>query len=147
MKCDAETAAWIELSLVPQLGAAAFRDLLKAFGLPSAILANRRTALARVVPDALAARIVQRGAAHADVERALLWLQQPGRSLITLADESYPRQLLEIGNPPPLLYVEGEPGLLARPALAIVGSRNATPQGKANAEDTARSLSRAVLPS
>ena len=51
--------------------------------------------------------------------------------VITLADEAYPRLLLEIADPPPLLYARGRVELLQRPALAIVGSRNATPQGSA----------------
>jgi DNA processing protein len=51
--------------------------------------------------------------------------------------------VLECANPPPLLYVTGSTELLSRPALAIVGSRNATPQGRATAEAFARSLSSA----
>ena len=61
----------------------------------------------------------------------------------TLADPDYPRQLLEIPDPPVLLYVKGRTDLLACSALAIVGSRNATPQGIANAESFARAASRA----
>ncbi len=144
MKCDAETAAWIELGLVPQLGPAAFRELLKAFGGPSEILGTSASQLARVVSAALAARIAKR-ALHDAVERSLAWLAAPDHALLTLADPQYPTQLLEIPDPPAMLYVEGNAALLARPALAIVGSRNATPQGRANAEQFARVLSEAGL--
>jgi DNA processing protein len=73
----------------------------------------------------------------------LAWLEQPGRSLVTWAEASYPAQLLQVADPPPILYVHGDPELLSRASLAIVGSRNATPQGKANAEQFGRALSRA----
>ena len=144
MKCDAETAAWIELSLVPQLGPAAFRELLKAFGLPSEILRAGRSRLAKVVSDPIAEQIGMR-AQRSAVDRALAWLEPDGRSLVTLAENTYPPQLLQIPDPPALLYVLGDARLLSRPSLAIVGSRNATPQGRANAENFARALSDAGL--
>jgi DNA processing protein len=68
------------------------------------------------------------------------WLAQPQHHLITLDDPAYPRPLANIADPPLLLYVRGNPALLSRPALAIVGSRNASTQGKANAEAFAQSL-------
>jgi len=144
MKCDADTAAWIQLSLVPQLGPALFRDLLKAFGLPRDILRTSPSKLGRVVPQPVAVSIGN-DTRRAEVDRALAWLEEPGRVLLTLADGAYPRQLLEIADPPALLYVQGDASLLARPSLAIVGSRNASPQGRANAEDFARALSCAGL--
>jgi DNA processing protein len=79
------------------------------------------------------------------VARALAWAAQPGHAVITLADETYPRLLLEIADPPPLLYARGRAELLQRSALAMVGSRNATQQGTANAEAFARTLSEAGL--
>jgi DNA processing protein len=65
--------------------------------------------------------------------------------VLTLADTAYPKQLLEIPDPPALLYVAGEARLLSSPARAIVGSRNATPQGLRNAHAFARALSDAGL--
>ena len=62
------------------------------------------------------------------------WLQAPGRQLLTLDDPAYPPLLREIADAPLLLYVIGRVELLARPAVAIVGSRNASAQGMANAE-------------
>ena len=144
MRVDAGTAAWIRLGLIPQLPPASFRALLKAFGLPQAILEASRTQLARVVPEPVALAIVS-DARSAGVERALAWLDAPGHALITLADREYPRALLEINDPPPMLYVRGDAALPARQCLAIVGSRNATPQGRANAENFARTLSQAGL--
>ena len=73
------------------------------------------------------------------------WLEQPGNSLMTLADEDYPRALLEIADPPAVLYCKGRRTLLNQPGLGIVGSRNATPQGIRDAEAFAQSLSDAGL--
>jgi len=65
--------------------------------------------------------------------------------VVTLADPDYPQQLLQIPDPPVLLYVRGDMRLLGAASLAIVGSRNATHQGVANAEAFARALSEAGL--
>ena len=78
-------------------------------------------------------------------QRREAWLEDPANDIVTLADTRYPRQLLQIPDPPPLLHVKGRVELLSRPALAIVGSRNATAQGMANAEAFARTLSDAGL--
>ncbi|MGH8703765.1 MAG: DNA-processing protein DprA, partial [Burkholderiales bacterium] len=73
------------------------------------------------------------------------WLEDPANRVLTLADDQYPPRLLQIPDPPPLLYVKGRAELLSRPSLAVVGSRNATAQGVANAEAFARALSDAGL--
>jgi DNA processing protein len=73
------------------------------------------------------------------------WLAQPDNSLMTLADEDYPRNLLEIADPPVILYCKGQRALLSQPGLGIVGSRNATPQGVRDAEAFAHALSDAGL--
>ena len=69
----------------------------------------------------------------------------PGQHIITLADAAYPPALLEIADPPCVLYVRGRPELLQTPSLGVVGSRNATTQGLRNAEDFARTLADAGL--
>ena len=144
MSADPGLASWLQLTLTPGLGAATIRTLLREFGLPQAVLARKRTELCAFASvhalEALQSQAVQRS-----VERALSWASLPGRSVITLADESYPRALLEIADPPPLLYAHGRVELLQRAALAVVGSRNASAQGERNAEDFARALSAAGL--
>jgi DNA processing protein len=75
----------------------------------------------------------------------LAWLDQPGNSLLTLGDPDYPKPLLEIADPPALLYCKGRRDLLGRPGLGIVGSRNATPQGLRDAEAFALALADAGL--
>jgi DNA processing protein len=144
MPLDAGLAAWLRLSLVPGLGGQTLRKLLAAFGLPEQVFEAGQAAVARVVGDTLAPRILG-NVDTGSIERAQAWAAQPGHAVVTLADDTYPRQLLEIPDPPPLLYVRGDVALLSRPSLAIVGSRNATPQGLANAESFARAFSESGL--
>lgn len=144
MNDSGDLAAWIELSLVPGLGGSRFRSLLSAFGLPAHVLGATRSQLCRVVPETLAASILERNRGP-EIEKAVRWAGKPRHSVLTLADAAYPKQLLEIPDPPALLYIAGDARLLCSPALAIVGSRNATPQGLRNAHAFARTLSDAGL--
>src|ERR1044071_1042874 len=137
-------ASWLRLTLTPGLGAAGLRAMLKQFGLPQAILQRKRSELAAFASaEALAA--LDSSAVREAVTRSLEWALGPGCALITLADEAYPRSLLEIADPPALLYAAGRVELASRPALAVVGSRNASAQGERNAESFARALSDAGL--
>ncbi|MFP5418392.1 MAG: DNA-processing protein DprA [Gammaproteobacteria bacterium] len=88
---------------------------------------------------------LQAGPDPAELDAAHAWLAQPGNSLMTLADTDYPPALLEIADPPAVLYCKGRRALLRQPALGIVGSRNATPQGVRDAEAFAHALSDAGL--
>jgi DNA processing protein len=144
MPLDDELAAWLKLSLTPGLRAATLLQLLRAFGSPEAVRGAGRAALARHVPPDIAIQI-GRHEPDAAVAAVGTWLDEPGNRLITLGDAHYPRQLLQIPDPPLLLYVKGRVELLAHPAIAIVGSRNASAQGIANAEAFARSLGNAGL--
>ncbi len=141
---DSDLAAWLRLSLTPGIGGETQRTLLAAFGLPHHIYAASVSTLARVIPQAAAERLLAYNASAA-IEAALSWAAQPGNHLLNLADSAYPQRLLEIPDPPSLVYVKGRVDLLNAPALAIVGSRNATPQGLANAEAFAAALSDAGL--
>ena len=144
MQHDADLAAWIKLSLVPGLGGRGLRKLLGAFGLPANILRVGRGALAGIVSADIAARVLSDLDAAA-VDAALEWAAADGQGVATLADSDYPQPLLETPDPPALLYLRGRRELLARPCLAVVGSRNATPQGAGNAEQFARAFSDAGL--
>lgn len=131
-------AAWLRLTLIPGLGGETQRKLLAAFGLPEAIFAAGRLA-ARSVAGDRADRLFDHDTTAA-VEHALAWAEQPGQTILTLGDDAYPPALLEIPDPPTVLYVRGNPALLRRRGIAVVGSRNATPQGLQNAENFARHL-------
>jgi len=138
---DANRRAWVELSLrgVP---APALVALLQAFGSAAAVLAATRAQRAAV---AAAAEPAFSAPAPEGLAHGLAWLAAPGHDLLAWDDPRYPAALLELGHAPPVLYVLGQIDLLARPALAIVGSRSATPQGLDNARAFAGALSAAGL--
>lgn len=131
-------AAWLRLTLIPGIGGETQRKLLAAFGLPEAVFAAGRLAARSVIGDR--ADLLFDSDPSEAVDRSLAWASQPGQCLLTLADADYPRSLLEIPDPPSVLYVRGNPGLLRNRGLAIVGSRNATPQGLQTAETFAKAL-------
>jgi DNA processing protein len=144
MTDEASLKAWLALSLTRGLGGESARRLLKEFGSPDAIYAAPVSSLKSVVKTDVAAEI-SRGIADETVDPALAWLEDNNNHIVTLADSDYPQALLNIPDPPLLLYVKGRLDLLNRPALAVVGSRSATPQGINNAEAFAKSLSDAGL--
>ncbi len=140
MSPNQEILAWLRLGLVAELTPSGFRKLLTALSTPEAICAADRTTLARSVSDDVAAAIAR----GPDPERLAMtqqWLDDPANKVVTFADDAYPRLLLEITDPPPLLYVKGNVGLLDGASLAVVGSRNATPQGRINAQAFSQELS------
>jgi DNA processing protein len=144
----AERAAWLRLALTPGLGPRTARTLLAAFGLPDAIFEAGLPALQRVVPEALARELAQPAAdsVRLAAEAADQWLAASEQhALVTLADPEYPQALLTLLDPPPALFAVGRLELLNRPAIAIVGSRNATQQGRANAEGFAAAFARAGI--
>ncbi len=135
-----DAADWLRLCLVPGIPAAAQRALLKAFGSPAAAVGASRAA-ASAVAGREAAEALASGPPAPLLEATLAWLSAPGHHLLALGDADYPSSLLEIPDPPTVLHVLGDPSLLARPAIAIVGSRNATRQGALDAHEFARELS------
>ncbi|HOL65703.1 MAG TPA: DNA-processing protein DprA [Accumulibacter sp.] len=137
-------SSWLRLTLIPGIGGETQRKLLSAFGLPETIFASGQRALAELIGEK-ATRLLLTTDNQSAVDRAMIWADQPGHTLICLADPTYPRALLQIADPPVLLYVRGRVELLNTPAIAIVGSRNPTPQGSRNAEHFAAALSRAGL--
>ena len=139
-----EPDAWLALDLIPGLGGEGLRQLLAQFGSPAAVLAQSNSALARIVSAKVAEAIVA-GPAAEKRDAAKKWLEGDANHLLTLADADYPASLLEISDPPPVLYLKGNRVLLSTTGIAVVGSRNATPVGLQNAEAFSRALSAAGL--
>ncbi len=138
-----EIKAWLRLVGAAGLGPVTVRRLLTHFGLPRHIFEQSYTALARAVGEKSAHAVLQARddqSHHADDMRAVEWAAAPNHHFVTLADPAYPRTLLEIADPPPVLYVHGRLEPLHMPALAVVGSRHASPQGLQNATQFARAL-------
>lgn len=142
-----DIAAWVQLEQTPGVGPETARKLLAAFGLPANILAAGFSALVKVVSERIAAALTAppSDATKAVIAKTLAWMEQPGNHVLTLADTAYPASLLDIADPPIMLYAKGRIELLTRPSLAVVGSRNATAQGVSNAEKFSETLSQAGL--
>ena len=144
-----ELAAWLRLLETPQVGRESARKLLAAFGSPQAVIDASTRARQEVAGSGPAVAL----ASPPDTLDALIaattdWLAADAtdeRSIITLGDALYPPALLETADPPLLIYAQGRAELLAQPSVAIVGSRNPTPQGLVNARAFAAHLSRAGL--
>jgi DNA processing protein len=141
---DVSLKAWLALSLIRGLGGERARRLLKEFGSPDAVFAASISSLKSIVKADVAAEI-SKGIVDDAIAPALVWLEDSNNHIVTLADSDYPQALLNIPDPPLLLYVKGRLDLLNQSALAIVGSRSATPQGINNAEAFSKSLSDAGL--
>ena len=137
-------ATWLRLTLIPGIGGETQRKLLAAFGLPEAIFNAGRSAVRGLVGDKAASLLFDTDN-QTGVSTALEWSLGSEQHIVTLADPEYPQCLLEIPDPPTLIYVRGRLDLLNRPALAIVGSRNATPQGLQNAERFSAAFAEAGL--
>ncbi len=76
------------------------------------------------------------------IESDLEWLAEPNRHLLAWDDDAYPALLKRISNPPAALFVEGDPGYLWHPQIAVIGSRNPTSVGLDHARDFAATLAR-----
>ena len=162
-----ELAAWLRLTLTPKVGNDAARKLLAAFGLPHALFDQSPTALAQVVNQAQAAQLrIEPPTLAAQLEMTWRWLngedsvQGEGNSanpeargesagqrrIVVLGDADYPSSLLHMADPPIMLYLLGAAsacdGISTVPStcIAIVGTRNPTPQGLGNARQFARAL-------
>ena len=144
---DPELALWLKLQATPGVGIETALRLLREFGLPAAMFASAPAALQQAVGPRLARALLAppSPSTAALIAQTLAWCRQPGNFMLTLADPRYPRALLTIPDPPILLYAWGRVDLLQRPALAVVGSRNATAQGIADAERFSRALGDAGL--
>lgn len=132
---ETELRAWLRLTLEPELTAAQARLLLASFGTPDLVYALAAGQLAKVLSTGLAAQMKAPPApgVQAAIDGTIKWVNQANHYVLTLADALYPKQLLDIADPPLLLYVNGKPQLLSEPAIAIVGARSATVAGTDNA--------------
>ena len=142
-----EAAAWLRLITTPGVGPATARKLLAAFGSPEAVFAAAPAAWETLLGPRLASALAS---TPVPLERVLAqtlgWLAAaPDRHhLLTLGHPHYPAALLHTPDPPLLLFVQGQLPALSHPsAVAIVGSRNPSPQGAENAQAFARALSQA----
>jgi DNA processing protein len=141
-----ELAAWLRLLETAGVGRVPARRLLAAFGSPQGVFDAEASARREVVSAAQAKALDEMPERMpALVDTTLAWLDaqtsDSPRRIIPLGDPLYPPSLLETADPPLLLYAQGRVELLAARGIAIVGSRNPTPQGVDNARSFAAALS------
>jgi DNA processing protein len=146
-----ELTAWLRLQCTAGVGNTTARKLLTAFGLPAEIFGQSLAALGHTVSAAQAQALLHEPEELATlVETTLAWLaaEPRERRILPLGDSAYPQFLLNTEDPPLLLYAMGTArvwesnGLNAanHTCLAVVGSRNPTPQGLANARQFSQAL-------
>ena len=135
----AALAAWLRLTLLPGIGGAGQRSLLKAFASPEAVFEASAEALASVIGPQLAHLLLSHPT-QVSVAASLDWAADPRHHLLAIGDPRYPAALLELPDPPNLLYGKGSLAALDDPGLAVVGSRNATAGGLQTAERFSRAL-------
>jgi DNA processing protein len=165
-----DLAAWLRLTLTPGVGNATARRLLATFGLPQSIFDQSGATLRQIVPPLQASALLSTPAElPALLETSWQWLDDARqasvvdgiqRQIVTLGDAAYPAALLDIEDPPLMLYLLGQAlpadvnqsengpaplEMAARRGIAIVGSRNPTPQGETNARQFARELAETGL--
>ena len=139
----AELEARLRLHRLPELGPKRFHVLIEAFGCASKAIsapasAWRSLGLPAISADARRSPQIRDGASE-----ALAWLAQPAQHLLMWDQPEYPALLAQIDDAPPLLFVAGDPGILEKPQLAMVGSRRASRPGMDTAAAFSRSLASA----
>jgi DNA processing protein len=140
-----EQHAWVALAMTPGLGPRRILRAVERYGSAARVLALPLTELEGLEFPAQAAQFIDTGEAKKAADEELERVAATGATLVTYHDEAYPERLREIYDPPPLLWVRGDTALLARPALAVVGTRHPTPYGTGMAEKLARELAQRGL--
>lgn len=121
-----EAALWLQLSLLPHWGPVTLRQLQES--------SEDRNRVFGALPASLPEDLKN---TH---QECLAWGSEPGNSLVCLSDDSYPPLLLQIPDPPPVLFVRGSIDVLSLPQIAMVGSRKPSPDGRRHARRFAEAL-------
>jgi DNA processing protein len=134
--------AWLALALTPQMGPTRCARAVKRLGAAERVFAASLTELEGVGLPAEAAQFFFEGKARAAAVKEAAHTAEQQASFLTPEDEAYPGRLLEIYDPPAVLWVRGDVRLLNRPGIAVVGTRQPTPYGSGMAEMLSRDLAR-----
>lgn len=137
--------AWVALAMVLAERPRSAWKLLKRHGSPEAVLraSPEELAAAGLRPDEAAE--IASGHARERAARELERLRKRGATVLTFESAAFPAGLREVFDPPLALYVAGDPGALAGPAVGVVGARRPTAYGRAVAEKLAGDLARRGL--
>lgn len=132
---------WLALNFIPGVGPVLIKALLERFGSPKRIFKASRRELARVdgIGERLA-ELIKETDVQEKVQRELKLIEELNASIVTITDQSYPKNLRQIFDPPPLLYVRGDLHMRDDLAISMVGSRLTSHYGRMITERIAGDL-------
>ncbi|HZY74407.1 MAG TPA: DNA-processing protein DprA [Edaphobacter sp.] len=137
---DRGRLAWMALTLTPGMGPTRIARAVKSLGAASRLFDSSLTELEATGMPAEAAQFIFGGKALEAAEDEMGRVAEAGGSVLTPDDRSYPERLREIYDPPAVLWIRGNADLLARPGIAVVGTRHPSPYGTGMAELLSRDL-------
>src|SRR5271163_2748627 len=139
-RVDAAKMAWMALTLTPGMGPTRIWRAMGRLGSAERLFEASLTELEGLGMPAQSAQFVFEGKARAAAEDEFKRVAEAGGSMLTPEDEAYPERLREIYDPPAVLWIRGNVELLARPGIAVVGTRQPSPYGAGMAELLSRDL-------
>lgn len=131
---------WMALALTPAMGPTRIAKAMAQLGAAERVFEASLTELEGAGLPAQAAQFVFEGRAFIAAEDEAKRVAEAGGFLLTREDEAYPERLLEIYDPPAVLWIRGDATVLARPGIAVVGTRQPSPYGLGMAEMLSRDL-------
>jgi DNA processing protein len=131
---------WLALALTPGMGPTRIAKAMARLGAAERVFEASLTELEGAGLPAPAAQFVFEGRAFAAAEDEAKRVAEAGGSLLTREDGAFPERLLEIYDPPAVLWIRGDASVLARPGIAVVGTRQPSPYGLGMAEMLSRDL-------
>jgi DNA processing protein len=140
-----EQLGWLALALAPGMGPTRCGRAVQRLGEVARLFSASLTELEGTGMPAEAAQYCFDGRARAAALDEMARTAELGASLLTPADADYPERLLEIYDPPPVLWVRGDVKMLNRVGIAVVGTRQPSPYGSGMAEMLSRDLARRGL--
>jgi len=133
--------SWLALSLTPGLASRLSARLLRRFESPEGVFRASVAQLEECHLPAPVVRSVAKKEAFKRAEKELTGIRRiAGCRLINWTEPEYPQSLLQIYDPPVMLYLRGDSQILNLPSLGIVGTRKPTLYGSQMAERLGREL-------
>ena len=137
---DQARTAWMALTLTPGMGPTRIAKAVRSLGGADRLFEASLTELEATGMPAQSAQFIFEGNALTAAEDEMKRVAEAGGSVLTHDDEAYPERLREIYDPPAVLWIRGDVNLLARPGIAVVGTRHPSPYGAGMAEMLSRDL-------
>ena len=136
---------WLALALAPGMGPTRTLRAVRRLGKPERVWGASLTELESLGLTAAAAQFCFDGRGRKAAEEEIRRVYEQGVALVTPDMDAYPGPLLEIYDPPSILWVRGDVNALSRPGLGVVGTRQPSPYGAGMAEMLSRDLAKRGL--